>query len=371
MKIHVREARYGFSVLFMAGLTGCLLLAATLRQGFQPTVEIWLSAALVVMLILYARLGFQLGRARQELQILRRLSERVQEDPIEDAKNIAPALQLDSDAELSVEDKAMLERLKEAIEADRLELYLQPIVSLPQRKPRFFEAFSRIRDSAGGVLKPADYLDAAERANRVGVVDNMILLRCVQALRSINVRGGQTCVFCNISPATLYDTEFFEHFTNYLEANGDMASRLIFEFTSPAVQMMHPRVEENLRAIADKGFTFSIDHVQSLDMDWQELRKKNFRYVKATSTLLINANRGDEASVQQLRNLRKRLADAEIDLIAEKIELESNMPDILEIGIDFGQGNLFGAPRRADFYLGGVASPQSTNSPAPVLAQAS
>ena len=368
VKLQAREPRYGFTVLFLAGLTGCLLLAATLRQDFQPTMEIWLSAALIVMLILYAHLGFVLGRARQELNMLKRLAERVNEDPAESAKKIAPALHLDNDASISPEDKAMLERVKEAIEADRLELYLQPIVSLPQRKPRFYEAFSRIRDMRGGVLKPADYLDAAERANRIGVVDNMILLRCVQALRSLNVRGGQFSVFCNISPATLYDTEFFSHFTDYLESNADLSSRLIFEFTSPAVQMMHPKVEENLAVIADKGFAFSIDHVHSLDMDWQALREKNFRYVKASSNLLISANRGDDASSFQLRNLRKRLVDAEIDLIAEKIELESNMPDILELGIDFGQGNLFGAPRKADFYLG---VSQKVEEAEPELAEAS
>jgi len=368
VKLQAREPRYGFTVLFLAGLTGCLLLAAALRQDFRPTLEIWLSASLVVMLMLYAHLGFALGRARQELDMLKRLAERVDEDPAISAKKIAPALRLDDDASISADDKAMLERVKEAIEADRLELYLQPIVSLPQRKPRFYEAFSRIRDTHGGVLKPADYLDSAERANRIGVIDNMILLRCVQALRSLNVKGGQSSVFCNISPATLYDTEFFAHFTDYLETNKDLASRLIFEFTSPAVQMMHQKVEENLAVIAEKGFSFSIDHVHSLDMDWQSLREKNFRFVKASSSLLVNANRGDDASAVQLRNLRKRLVDAEIDLVAEKIELESNMPDILELGIDFGQGNLFGAPRRAEFYLGASQKEQE----APVeLAEAS
>lgn len=352
MKLQARESRYGFMVLFLAGLTGVLLIAATLRQGFYPAPEIWMSAGLLVMLILYARLGLVLGRARQELKFLKSLAEKDSEDPAESARKIAPALHLEDVKEISAEDKAMLERVHAAIEDDQLELYLQPIVSLPQRKPRFFEAFSRIRDVRGGVLKPAEYLDAAERANRVGVIDNLILLRSVQALRSLNVRGGQFSVFCNVSPATLYDTSFFSHFAEFLEKNSDLSSRLIFEFTSPAVQTMHPKVEENLAALADKGFAFSIDHVHNLDVDWQSLREKNFRYVKAPSNLLIRANRGDEASVRQVKKFRQSLGEAEIDLVAEKIELESNMPDILGLGIDFGQGNLFGAPRPADFYLG-------------------
>jgi len=35
------------------------------------------------------------------------------------------------------------------------------------------------------------------------------------------------------------------------------------------------------------------------------------------------------------------------------------MPEILSLGIDYGQGNLFGAARRADFYLGGEATDAS------------
>ncbi|MGD9799076.1 MAG: hypothetical protein AB7V02_00635, partial [Parvularculaceae bacterium] len=107
--------------------------------------------------------------------------------------------------------------------------------------------------------------------------------------------------------------------------------------------------------IAGRGFEFSIDHVQSIDLDWEQLRSRNFRFAKAPANLLLAASRGDEASVSRLMDFRKRLADADLDLIAEKIEFENHMPEILSLGIDYGQGNLFGAARRADFYLGSEA----------------
>ena len=36
-----------------------------------------------------------------------------------------------------------------------------------------------------------------------------------------------------------------------------------------------------------------------------------------------------------------------IDLIAEKVETERTVVDLLEFGVDFAQGYLFGAPRPA------------------------
>ncbi|MBB5517342.1 EAL domain-containing protein [Amphiplicatus metriothermophilus] len=373
MNLRQRTSRYGFGVMFSAGVAGVVLVAACVRANFQPNLEIALAAALVVTLIMHARLGFALSKAQLELDMMRKLTKRCDEDPIKAARKIAPVLRFEPTRELSEPDAIMLERVRDAIENDRLELYLQPIVSLPQRKIRYYEAFSRLRGRDGGILRPTDYLEAAERANKIGVIDNMILLRCVQAFRRLRDQDSQFAVFCNLSPATLFDVDFFNHFTDYLEINGDLAPRLIFEFTYPAVQMMHPRFEENLRAIARRGFAFSVDHVHTLDLDWEALRRKNFRYAKAPSALLMAADAGQEAAAK-LRALRKRLADAGIDLVAEKIEYESSMPEILALGIDYGQGNLFGPPRPADYYVGRHRREDDAAvaaGPAPGLAKAS
>ncbi len=352
MNLRQRTSRYSGSVMFTAGMAAVILIAAAVSSGFRSNIEIWLAAALVTTLILHARLGFALSNAQVELEMLKALTERCEQDPAEEARKVAPLLNLGGARGLSEADSLMLDKVRNAIEGGKLDLYLQPIVSLPQRKIRYYEAFSRLRAEDGGVLKPTDYLEAAERANRIGVIDNMILLRCVQAFRKLKHRDSQFAVFCNLSPATLFDTDFFNRFTDYLEVNGDLSSRLVFEFTYPAVQMMHPRFEANLDAIARRGFAFSVDHVTSLDLDWSALRSQNFRFAKAPSSLLLAASNGGDAAAAKLRTFRKRLADAGIDLIAEKIEFENHMPEILELGIDFGQGNLFGAPRPADFYVG-------------------
>jgi cyclic-di-GMP phosphodiesterase, flagellum assembly factor TipF len=40
----------------------------------------------------------------------------------------------------------------DAIDADRIDLYLQPIVTLPQRKVRYYEAMSRLRNESGEIV---------------------------------------------------------------------------------------------------------------------------------------------------------------------------------------------------------------------------
>ncbi|MDE3115865.1 MAG: EAL domain-containing protein, partial [Pseudomonadota bacterium] len=58
----------------------------------------------------------------------------------------------------------LLETIRASLEENRVDLYLQPIVSLPQRKLRFYEALSRLRAEDGTVIMPAQYIKVAEPA---------------------------------------------------------------------------------------------------------------------------------------------------------------------------------------------------------------
>ena len=49
------------------------------------------------------------------------------------------------------------------MDANRIDLYLQPIVTLPQRKVRYYEAMSRLRTERRR-LQAADFVPLAEPA---------------------------------------------------------------------------------------------------------------------------------------------------------------------------------------------------------------
>ena len=342
MNLRQKSSRYSASVLFTAGVTAAFLLLAMISSDFRPDLEIWLATGLVVSLILHARAGFALSRAQQELELLRGLVRKFRPS----SAKALPDLKFEPAANVGRDDALMLDCVKDAIENDRVDLYLQPVVSLPQRKTRCFEAFSRLRRADGSVLKPADYLAAAERANRIGVIDNMILLRAVQALRLLGPDSAHYRMFCNISPATIFDEDFFLRFTDYLDANEDLARRLVFEFTYPAVEIMNDRVKKNLKAVADRGFAFSVDHIRRFDLNWPSL-------------LLGEVAKGDIGRAR-IKSFKDALRDNNIDLIVEKVEYETHMPDILSLGIDYGQGSLFGAPRVASAYLNVSGGPAGT-----------
>lgn len=255
-------------------------------------------------------------------------------------------LELTEVAEPAV-DAQFVDVVREALEQNRIDIHLQPIVSLPQRKLRFYEALSRLRDAQGNIIMPREYLRVAEPAGLMGVIDNLLLFRCVQAMRQLAKRAPGVAIFCNISGYSLRDSMFFPQFVDYMEANADLAGQLVFEFGQSDLQTCSGQEEACLERLASHGFGFSMDKVETLNIDFRALGRFNFRFVKVGAGLLLGdaaaANAPVEAS--DLKALASRYG---IDLIAEKIEDERTVVNVLDYNVDFGQGYLFGMPAPID-----------------------
>src|SRR4029079_16876065 len=53
-----------------------------------------------------------------------------------------------------MEQSAIVAQIARAVEANRVDLFLQPIVTLPQRKVRYYEALARLGNGDGALLRP-------------------------------------------------------------------------------------------------------------------------------------------------------------------------------------------------------------------------
>ena len=239
---------------------------------------------------------------------------------------------------------AAIDLITEAIDAHRVDLYLQPIVTLPQRKVRYYEAISRLRTADGGIVPAAEFVEAAEAAGLMPKIDNLLLFRAVQVVRRLQLKSRELGVFCNVSPATLIDPAQFRQFLDFVDANRALADSLIFEFKQSAWRNFGPIEQESLSALAERGFRFSMDHVSDLRMEPRELSERSFRFLKVPAKLLLNKAVGVQSDIHP-EDLADLLARSGIDLIAERNENESTVLDLLDYDVRFGQGFLFSAPR--------------------------
>jgi len=253
--------------------------------------------------------------------------------------NPAPLAQMSS-----LSQSQILVAVKNAVEENRLDLYLQPMVTLPQRKVRFYEAVTRLRDDKDQIITADDFVGVAEAAGLIGRIDHMVMLRCIQVLRRLMVRNKEVGVFCNVAQATLSNPATFAQCLDFLEANRALASSFVLEFKQSTFRNLGPTETEHLAALAQRGFRFSIDHVTDLRIEPRDLADRGVRFIKVPAALLLDQRNSSTSDIHP-SDLSDLLGRYGIDLIAERIEGERAVVDLLDFDVRFGQGFLFAPPR--------------------------
>jgi cyclic-di-GMP phosphodiesterase TipF (flagellum assembly factor) len=266
-------------------------------------------------------------------------------------------------------DPAMLELIRRSLEENRVDLYLQPIVTLPQRKVRFYEALTRLRSADGSVVMPSQYIKVAAPAGLMSVVDNLLLFRCIQVVRRLSQRTRDVAVFCNISEHTLKDAEFFPQFLEFLRTNRDLCGQIVFEFAQDTVLQAGRAVEEGLKTLHELGFRLSLDQVTRLDGNFSRLRAQGFHFIKVKAKTLVAGMKQANAPVAA-EDFKELLARCGIELIIERIEEEKTVVQLLEFNVGYGQGFLFGEPRPVRD-VGEVHDPRTKELTAAMAARAS
>ena len=280
--------------------------------------------------------------------LVQRMSQKLEERLASATVSGAPR-ELDRNHRQSV---ALLETVRQALADNRVDLYLQPVVNLPQRRTVFYESFSRLRDESGRVMMPAEYLTVAEPEGLVTAIDNLLLFRCVQIVRRLAKTDKKIGIFCNVSMGSLGDETFFPQFLELLSENRDLAGALIFEFGQAAFDTRGSVEARNMGKLADLGFRFSLDKIVDLDLDFQDLARSDVKFIKIGAQFLLDqlveTDEGlilkamPDLAAQDFSALTQRYG---VEIIVEKVEAERQIVDILELEIGYGQGHLFGEPR--------------------------
>lgn len=241
-------------------------------------------------------------------------------------------------------DAKVREILRTALRGDQIDVFMQPVVTLPQRKVQMMEAFARIRAGYAGHLSAARYMDVARAEDgAVAAIDNLLLLRCLQMLRdTVDETDGLPCAI-NVTADTLNDSSFMNDLVAFLAEHRALAPRLIFELPQAEVQDINSGLSEVLGGLARLGCRFSMDRVIDRRLNVVRLKASHIRFVKLDAHWLIREGHSP-GGIGRISHLKKQLDAAGIDLIVEKIENEQDLRELLDYGVDFGQGYLFARP---------------------------
>ncbi len=241
-------------------------------------------------------------------------------------------------------ENRMLACISRAIEQRRVDIFLQPVVSLPKRQTLYYEVFTRLRNEHNNLILPELFVPVAEQAGLMPLIDNMMLVRAIKIIRQMDQRTSARGLFCSLSTQSLVDPDFFPKLVAFLEKNRDLSGRIIFEISQVQKKTAGPIERDGMRRLARLGFHFSLDKVIDLDIDFDDLARMNFKFVRISADRLVNgmAELGARIHGADKAHYLKRFG---LDLIVERIETERELATLADYSISLGQGYLFAEPR--------------------------
>jgi cyclic-di-GMP phosphodiesterase TipF (flagellum assembly factor) len=239
---------------------------------------------------------------------------------------------------------ASLRAVAEGLVGDAVDLYVEPVVTLPERKLAFYECYGGVRGPNGNALMIDQELDLSGHEQLMGTIENALMLRCMERIEKLDISGleGGKC-FYNVPGVTLGDRNFFGNLMGHMQNRPDLASRMVMEFTQSALMEHGELAVEDLVQLQECGCSFSIDDITDLAIDFESLVGFGFRYAKVGSKFIrVQANTSDDP--ETVRTLAKTLKEMSVDLIVETVETDLSLVELIAFEITYGQGPLFGQP---------------------------
>lgn len=271
-----------------------------------------------------------------------------------------PQQKIDSSTE-DREVARVLQAIDRSIAEEGIELLMQPIVSLPQRRVKFYEATPHLRDGADGVIGLPQILPVADASGRRVAFDLAVLRRVFSITRRLLARSRDLVVFCRIDLATARDDEAL---VSLLQGNQDMGGHLVLTLGQSSARALGAAGFARLSRLVDLGFSFAVNDISDLRLDSRNLFDTGVRFVKIPAAMLLSDGVRAPSEIHP-NDLARMMSRNGVQLIVENVDLEKTVPEVLDLDIRFGQGNAFSPPRpiRPDV-LQGRQAPVTPEAPA-------
>jgi cyclic-di-GMP phosphodiesterase TipF (flagellum assembly factor) len=239
---------------------------------------------------------------------------------------------------------ARMGELAEAISGQQIDLYLEPIVALVDRRTRHHEFSIRIRTANNGSVGGVDYLPVLRGTGILPLLDTLSVSRLARVADQTLDSPDPGLLFCTVSGESLLSSEFMDRIGEICPPGSPLSRRLVLAFGQSDVRQLTPPQWAAVAKLADAGLGLAIDRMAALEMKLTTLRAAGFRFAKLDAKTVLEGLPGRQGSVNG-RDLCRHAKEAELALIADHIDNERQVAGLVGLGIAFGQGPVLGAAR--------------------------
>jgi diguanylate cyclase (GGDEF)-like protein/PAS domain S-box-containing protein len=236
--------------------------------------------------------------------------------------------------------------IREAIAQDRFRLYAQEIRDLrsPLKRGMHVEILTRMIAPDGSILRPGNFIPAAERFDLMGSIDRWVIRAALREFGREIMAVPKLTVAINLSANSLSDPDLWPFVQTELKASALDPSRLTFEITETAVINNYAASDRFIAQARELGCGISLDDFGTGVSSFAYLKRFRVDAIKIDGAFVGNMrdSRYDRTIVRVIGEIAREIG---VDVIAEGIEDTDAVQILQSLGIRYGQGYLFHRPR--------------------------
>ncbi len=233
-----------------------------------------------------------------------------------------------------------IQKLDQILEKDLLFPVYQPIVSLQSGEVFAYEALSRI-------CAPYDDIGIETLFHTAECTDKVweLEMRCRQkSICHFAHSKSQAHLFININPNTISDDALKKGVTQQsLQELGLCQDKITFEITERVAVQNKALFHDAINYYKEQNYGIAIDDVGSGFSGLNTIVEVKPLFIKLDKYLIENIN-VDHTKLIMCRALVEFCKQAHIKVIAEGIEKPEELEELIELGVDYGQGYFLARP---------------------------
>ena len=236
-----------------------------------------------------------------------------------------------------LEGLSWIGKIRDALDSNRMVAYAQPIVSLANGEVAHHELLVRMLDDDDLPIEPNRFLPIAEEFGLIAEIDELMVCRAVE----LAARGHRVNV--NLSAQSIAKAGMSDFIGAEIDRLGADPSLLAIELTETALIKSEHAARRFVERLTELGCDFALDDFGTGYGGFMYLKQLPIDYLKIDMEFVgdLTVNQGSQRVVRAVVDLAKGFGQL---TVAEGIENEETRAALAEMGVDFGQGYLFGQP---------------------------
>jgi cyclic-di-GMP phosphodiesterase, flagellum assembly factor TipF len=238
-----------------------------------------------------------------------------------------------------------LAAIARAIENGAMDIFLSPIVALQTHQVSHYDVTVRLKGANGSYIDNAEQELQLAGNDMLALFDTARLKRSAALAAKLDAHNKPGSLLSPVNGPSLTNGEFLETFAHAFEERDRIANQLVLTFTQADVEMFTASAWQALSNMHAFGFRFALAQIDHLAMDFKDLAKRGFAFMRLEARALVDGLPARDHFVGP-DELCKMLAGAGMTLVADTIDDDAIRARVFGFGILYGQGRLFGGARQ-------------------------